>query len=209
MLCQKVQKLIFFHTPLKPNPLRKGPNCRFVFIHINKTGGTSIAKSIGMPIKRHLTAKEIIKIIGKNKWEDAYKFAFVRNPWDKAVSHYKYRIKTNQNNLGIQTLDFNQWIKKTHVEKDPLFIGEQKMFLPQIEWLKDNNNKIVVDKIGYFESINEDFEEIAHAIGINIKLPHLNKTKNTDYKSFYNRESVEIIRNFYKEDIETFGYSFK
>ena len=58
---------------IKPSPLRKGPNGPFIFIHITKTAGTSIGNAIGLPVKHHLTAKEVIAKIGKNKWNEAYK----------------------------------------------------------------------------------------------------------------------------------------
>ena len=66
----------------------------FIFIHINKTGGTSIEKALGLE-KDHLTASEKKTAIGKQKWKKIYSFAFVRNPWDKVVSHYHHRVKMN------------------------------------------------------------------------------------------------------------------
>lgn len=41
------------------SPLRKGPVRDYVFIHINKTAGTSIVHIIGKPFRKHLTAKEV------------------------------------------------------------------------------------------------------------------------------------------------------
>ena len=80
---------------IKPATLRQGSNGPFIFIHINKTAGTSIGNAIGLPIKHHRTAREVIAAIGKDKWNTAYKFTLVRNPWDEVVSHYEYRRKRN------------------------------------------------------------------------------------------------------------------
>jgi hypothetical protein len=68
------------------SPLHKGKHGSYIFIHINKTAGTSIIDVIGKPFRKHLTSKEVIKVIGQKKWDAAYKFAVVRNPWDKVVS---------------------------------------------------------------------------------------------------------------------------
>ena len=64
----------------RQSPLRSGPNGPFIFIHINKTAGTSIGRAVGLPNKLHLTAREIIDRVGEEAWRKAYKFAFVRNP---------------------------------------------------------------------------------------------------------------------------------
>jgi len=56
---------------IKPIPLRQGSNGPFIFIHINKTAGTSIGRAIGLPIKEHLTATEVIARIGIDRWNAA------------------------------------------------------------------------------------------------------------------------------------------
>ena len=66
---------------------------RFVFIHINKTGGSSIAKALNIP-SVHRTAQEKIEEIGQKNWDRKLTFTVVRNPWDKVVSLYHYRVKT-------------------------------------------------------------------------------------------------------------------
>ena len=63
---------------------------KFIFIHIYKSGGTSITETFDTfftdLIKyKHETALEIRDIIGKKKFNSYYKFAIVRNPWDWQV----------------------------------------------------------------------------------------------------------------------------
>ena len=140
-----------YHQVFPPDmsPLRNGEGCEYIFVHINKTGGTSIAKAIGLPKKNHLTAKEIIDIVGQTKWDKAFKFTFVRNPWAKVVSHYLYRIKTNQTSMSDKNISFSDWVKVTYGEcKDPLFYDIPKMFQPQVEWLINKHGKIDIDRSG-------------------------------------------------------------
>ena len=40
------------------SPIRHGQKRDFVFIHINKTGGTSIISIIGKSFRKHLTVKQ-------------------------------------------------------------------------------------------------------------------------------------------------------
>jgi chondroitin 4-sulfotransferase 11 len=194
---------------IKPTPLRQGSNGPYIFIHINKTAGTSIGKAIGLPLKHHQTAREVIAKIGKNKWNGAYRFTLVRNPWDKVVSHYEYRRKRNKTEVASRGISFSEWVKKTYgPEKDPFYYNNPKAFQPQVEWLKDDEGNISIDFIGKFETINEDFDHIKSAIGLEAELPHLNASKRADYQSYYNDETREIVANWFREDIETFGYRF-
>lgn len=204
-----IKNRIFRILHIKPDPLRKGANGPFIFVHINKTAGTSIGKAIGLPVKHHQTAKEIIAVIGMDKWNSAYKFTLVRNPWDKVVSHYEYRRKRNKTEVATRNISFLEWVKKTYgPEKDSFFYNNPKAFQAQVEWLKDNENKISVDFVGKFESINKDFNHIACVIGLDAKLPHLNASKRRAYQSYYDDETMEIVANWFAEDIEVFGYSF-
>lgn len=192
----------------KPNPIRQGKNGPFVFIHINKTAGTSIGNAIGLPVKNHLTAKEVIARIGQNKWNSVYKFTFVRNPWDKAVSLYEYRRKKDRTKIATRGILFSDWVKITYGEEKDFSYYNVKAFQPQVEWLKDNQGNIAMDFVGKFESISEDFKQIAKAIGSDAELPHLNASKRVGYQSYYDNETRDIIAHWFREDIELFGYEF-
>ena len=95
---------------------------RFIFIHIPKTGGTSMEDVLGawFSMKReryarwlpgvkhwaqHLTMSEILhrQFSNKNKArrpERYFKFAFVRNPWDRLVSELMWRSSFTSNLQG-------------------------------------------------------------------------------------------------------------
>jgi chondroitin 4-sulfotransferase 11 len=189
--------------------IRKGENTNFIFIHINKTAGTSIGTAIKLPRKSHLTAKEIIKLIGEKSYHKSFKFAVVRNPWSKVVSHYKYRIKTNQTGMKDTNISFKDWVKATYGEtKNSVYYDKPKMFYPQVEWLKDNSNQVSVDQIIKFENLAEEFELVRKKIGIATSLPHKNKTNKDNYRDYYDSETKKIIQAWFQEDIKLFNYSF-
>jgi hypothetical protein len=194
---------------IKPSPLRQGRNGPFIFIHINKTAGTSIGNAIGLPVKHHQTAREVIAKVGRDNWDKAYKFTLVRNPWDKVVSHYEYRRKKNKTDISAREITFTEWVKNTYgPDKDPFYYDNEKAFQPQVEWLKDDEGKISIDFIGKFESINEDFEQIKKAIGLDAELPHLNASKRVAYQTYYDEQTRAIVAQWFHEDIEVFGYRF-
>lgn len=197
-------------THKDPHPIIKVNGQDVIFIHILKTAGTSIYNAIGQNFKLHLPVTEVIRRVGKSNFENAYKFAFVRNPWDKVYSHYKYNVKTNQQAMKENPIDFNEWVLKCFGEnKDYFYYHRQIQFTDQLTWLEDHSKNIAVDFIGRFESINEDFEKIREHLNIDHGLPHLNKTNEINsYREKYNSVTKEIIAATFKRDIEYFNYKF-
>ena len=51
--------------PKKWEIIRKIGNQKFIFIHVNKTGGTSISKGLKDPCINHFTVKEAITKMGE------------------------------------------------------------------------------------------------------------------------------------------------
>ena len=91
---------------------------KFVFIHINKTGGSSVERALKIPFG-HETALEKIARMGRTQWDRRFSFTVIRNPWDKVVSHYHFRVQTNQTNLADNPIQFNEWVKVPLVTWDP------------------------------------------------------------------------------------------
>lgn len=198
------------------SPLRKGVRRDFIFIHINKTGGTSIIDITGKPFRKHMTAKEVIAVVGQKKWDAAYKFAVVRNPWDKMVSHYKHNIKTKPKTMrhsgesNTEFISFSDWLECTLGDvKNKKFYNRPQHFLQQVDWLKDNDGKVSMDMILRFESLSVDFQHVAIELGLSKDLPHLNSTERTNYQKFYNVHSQQLVGQYFHEDIVHFGYKFE
>jgi len=180
---------------------------RFIFIHINKTGGSSVEKALNIPFE-HKTALEKIGEIGRDSWDKKLTFTVVRNPWDKVVSHYYYRVKTNQTGLRDNPVEFKEWVKRTYGKKDSFYYDKPRMFMPQIEWITDENGKVLVDEIIHFENLGNEFNALLKKLGKNTTLPHEKKSNRKNYHEYYDAETIEIVRDWFKKDIEIFGYQF-
>ena len=180
----------------------------FIFIHINKTGGTSIEKALGLE-KDHLTAAEKKAAIGKQKWKKIYSFAFVRNPWDKVVSHYHHRVKMNITDLKNRKVGFKDWIQLTYNDKDSYYYDNPRMFMPQVEWISDAQGRIIVKQVFRFERLNRDFNYLCEKLKLpNKQLPHFFQSERTDYRDYYNSDTADLIRESFQKDIKKFGYQF-
>ena len=180
---------------------------RYIFIHINKTGGSSVERALKLPLE-HKTALEKIQEIGQSQWDRRFTFAVVRNPWDKVVSHYHYRVQTNQTGLGAKPVDFQQWVRLAYGEQDPAYYNHPKMFMPQSDWITDQRGKIIVDEVCRFENLNADFGRVCEKLGIrNVTLPHTKSSKRGHYSDYYDDEAAQIVRRCFEKDIDHFGYA--
>jgi hypothetical protein len=180
----------------------------FVFVHINKTGGSSVERALGLPF-RHRTALELRRSLGSARWQRRFSFTFVRNPWDKVASHYFYRVNTNQTALATSPLEFNDWVLRAYGERDPRLYDKPKMFMPQVEWISDEAGHRLVNFVGRFEQLDADFRAVCDRIGVRAELPHEKRSSNRDYRRIYSSAAVDVVARWFAADIEQFGYRFE
>ena len=82
------------------------------------------------------------------------------------------------------------------------------MFMPQTEWINDENGAVVVNEIIYFENLNGDFNNVLQKIGKNTSLPHVKKSNHKNYKQYYDQATIDIVAAHFAPDLEMFNYSF-
>ncbi len=216
---------------------------KFLFVHIAKTGGTSIRASlaslirrdplclplfvcnrmsqlsghrIGANLPRHAAAIAAKELMRQTDFESLFKFAFVRNPWDRQVScfHHMQREQPQileQNSLG-NFRDFTRWL----IEDAADYRGKKQVLIAairrvQIEHLVDFDDQLIVDQVGRFEQLHSDFARICTRLGqTRLALPHRRRSAHKkDFRSYYDDRTTELVARHFRRDIETFGYRFK
>lgn len=201
-----------------------------IFVHIPKCGGTSIEKLIWPDVEarsthdlwmglvtplankyqtgglQHLKAWQIREEVGAEVFAQFFKFALVRNPWDKAVSQFSYIQKRDDlmHYLGLDPADsFKAYLAKIQRV-------EHVQWMPQYDFVHDAEGNCLIDFVGRLETIEQDTRSILQRIGIAYQsVPHEKKSRRGDYRSYYDAESIGIIESMYGKDIETFGYRFE
>lgn len=212
---------------------------KFIFFHVAKVAGLSIRDALNgctaepekFKIKRppqlskgkpnplyaiwealllHATAKDAKKHLPGNIFDDFYKFAFVRNPWDWHVSMYHFILKEKEHvhhevvkSMGGFGEPYLQWVIDT---KRPFARGATKF---QKDMVTDADGNLIVDCIGRFETLATDFNRICQSLGVDASLPHLNGTSHRDYRSYYNDTTRQMVATYFKDDIDLFGYTFE
>lgn len=211
----------------------------FLFVHIPKTAGTSIEEALFhyQTFEYHTSPHNITQqykdFLPRELFDEMFKFCFVRNPWDLMVSSYKYWVR--QNNIDMT---FEEWIlwrydggvigdmidraichPNTETENQSsekyskLTVAFYMNRTPQSLFFLDESGNYLVDFIGRFEHIKEDFNFIVDTLKLqDAYLPHTNSTFNSedpkDYKSWYNEKTKKIVGDRFALDIELFGYTF-
>ncbi|MEA5532394.1 sulfotransferase family 2 domain-containing protein [Crocosphaera sp. XPORK-15E] len=122
---------------------------KFIFIHIGKTGGTSIEKVLcdylGMDFEateispegewwKHIWAKYMKEYVGEKIWNDYFTFAFVRNPLDMILSLYSmYTQYPEYTNREEYPELYHPWNQYKDFEDFILSMGECR-HEPDEEW---------------------------------------------------------------------------
>lgn len=203
---------------------------RAIFIHIPKTGGGSIENWLWPDKKsrteadlwmgfvdrygnryqtgglQHLPAIHVRQAVGCAIFASYFKFAMIRNPWDKVISQYVFmsRREDLREFIGMREGDglmrYLELISgKPHVQWDP-----------QVRFLFDENGDHLVDYIGRFETFNESVGEIEQRLGLALGVPaHTKKGLRGPYADYYDAESEQMVGAMYADDIKAFGYRFR
>lgn len=198
---------------------------KFIFVHIYKNAGTSIStallpfittkfqrfanrqlRKVGIsycdqPCTTHATASKIISVIGEKEFKSYFSFGIVRNPWDWQISLYHYMLQNPnhpQHKLAQGFKDFEDYlnwrcIKEVRFQKD---------------FLCSQDGELLVDFVGKFETLDQDFQKVCKHIGISTCLPKVNVSNTISYQEFYTQRTQEMVRSVFEPDISFFDYSF-
>ena len=142
----------------------------------------------------HIAADRVRAYVGEEIWSSYYKFTFERNPWDRQVSWYKYKTRDKKNPPSFEV--FNQDYKRAYVSNFDLY---------------SMDDEIVMDFVGTYENLAEDFPAVLSRIGLDgkIELGQANRTrKSSGYRDFYSDQTRALMAEWYAREIEAFDYSF-
>jgi hypothetical protein len=197
---------------------------RIIFIHIQKTAGTSVEAALASitpdairgfddlsashdPLKnRHLFASDLKNYLDEEIWNSYYKFAFVRNPFSRQVSWYNMCIERPTTPfmrlVKKEAKSFEQFLNLSHWRAERIRCN-------QADYVTDAAGHLIVDFVGRFERITEDFGTVCEHLHVDLKLPHMNRGIPTDYRTYYNDRTRRLVAHRFARDIEMFGYSFE
>ena len=188
-----------------------------LFIHIPKAAGISFQYGLyNKESSGHISIKSFLNYLGEETFNKVYKFTIVRNPYQRLISAYIYLRKGGRfakNDLEYQKIigeyeNFEDFVLNFFQTNQYL---DMEHFIPQTNWLVDDNGILRVDYIGYFENIDTEFIKINKQIyGEHSKrvLAKKNITK-TPNNLKYNTSMLKIINKVYHKDFELLNYEIQ
>lgn len=196
---------------------------RLVFVHLRRTAGNSIEAALGgielfdrwfrrtqvwdnrlhrgrSWYKRdrrghriHATAIEI-RAAHPTEFDRYFKFTIVRNPWEQMASLY---ARLHSHDAAFS--GFRNWLWRFDLPNGT--VPQSSIF--------DDEGRRLVDFVGRFERLQEDFDAACDLAGIpRRKLPRTNDSRGLPMAELYDHASRSIVERLYAPDIERFGYSF-
>ncbi len=174
-----------------------------IFVHIPRTGGTSIEHAFGvyhdkpspaLVYKKHHTPQECMDELGAEVWNNYFKFTFIRDPWERMVSWWAYKTQLFANPEKVVTLE------------DVLALGEHShVFGGHDIWLKGCE----YDFIGRHETLDEDFREVCRLLEVRLELPWELRTTHGRYCQYYTEETRAWVERREADFIAQFCYEFE
>ena len=189
---------------------------RILFIHVPKAAGSSIEKQFRTsgwkmdyynvcanpyePALQHLTYRELSEMIAD--LDDIPSFSVVRNPFKRMVSEWRWQVNIMRNT----DVDFPNFVRRVQVSLKTSKTYWDNHWRPQTDFISDK-----VDDVIKMEQLDESFERFAIEQDLGFtSLPKSNKSK-TRFGAFpklsVNDETIDRIREIYRDDFERLEYS--
>lgn len=200
---------------------------RFVFTAIPKTGTHAVRRAlrvhlgpgdqeqVGLFVQKsmsfepiaaighgHITLAQIRPFIGDEAFGGYFKFAFVRNPFDRFVSYCAFVTREDD--------EFSRdprGVMRYYVANPPF---DHLLFAPQCLFVVDESGALLADGIGRVEDMQGSYDNFCARLGLtSVSLERVNSSRRGDYRGYYDKNLIDGVTALYQRDLELFGYRFE
>lgn len=189
-------------------------NPRFIFVHIGKCAGTSIHRHVIKPEKgvQCQNSPKLNYALDSDMFDDYWKFTVCRNPYDRAMSAFKYFKafgsfqNEKQDYISLDGVEFEQFVLEFMFDEngDPI----NKQWVPQHLHTHFVDGTQFVDDIFKLEELEKHWEYIRTVCKFHtLTLPNSNNTSFREASlDHYTEAARKVIADYYSKDFEVFGY---
>ncbi len=199
-----------------------------LFVHIPKCGGQSIEHAflkalnltwqnraplllrprvrgeVAPPRLAHLLLRDYIDncYLSRVQYTNYFKFAVVRNPYERLISFYRYLDIAKRKGLNaFVEEDLTEILEPTH--------PNHWFFRPQVDYTQNPSGATGLDEVYHLEDLKNKWPKIAEISGLGkVVLPHINKSNPSSAVSSEKLSNVSrsIVRSLYSADFERFPH---
>jgi len=210
------------------------PGRRYIFAHMPKTGGTSLASAleeraqkddilIGDTPKalrrkgrlasftaagrlwKHSTLADIEGVVTPDKMQEWFVVTLVRNPWDRIVSYYSW---ARGRSFDHPVVGLAKSLEFEQFAKKPAVLRSLKAN-PVAAYTTDRRGVDHANLVARLEHLETDLKPLWDHLGFELAIPHLNKSeRERDYRSYFDADTHDAVAEVCQGDIETYGYCF-
>jgi len=143
----------------------------------------------------HIKAEKARRFLGERVWNSYFKFAVERNPWDRQVSYWQFKMRK----LGAKPMTLAEFLETHHANLNSANIYSL-------------DGRLAVDHLVRYEHLAGDLDHVLSHLGIDARLD-LPKAKGEyrrvgDYRDQYDAATRNWVARTYATEIALCGYRF-
>ena len=140
------------------------------------------------------------------KWATYYKFTFIRNPYDRMISGWNHMNK-DRGSRNILKIPFDQYVTMKRVVSDMEYIHT---FMNQAQHIMNERRELVVNFIGHFDRLEEDFDKVLTHLGIYYRIHNpyqrINSHAHLHYSAYFQHQvTLDVVNSLIADDLRYFG----
>jgi len=197
----------FINRPFRERSVNVLHERKLIFIHNPKCAGTSVKRALGMPAGTMADHRIPSSLVHRKTWESYFSFVVVRNPFERLVSAYAYH--TSPSYRGFFTKRYPQLKELDLPTYFDLMRKEPTAIRPQVDYIAHGRSLKLVDRICRMERLTDDLAELFSLIGLDVELPHENRSSHKPYRDCFRDDEFAIrVQKYYQADLDELGYEF-
>lgn len=206
---------------------------KYVFIHIPKTGGTSMALALeGRAMKddimlgdtpkarrrrhrvqtvktagrlwKHSSLSDIDGLVTSDQLRDFFTFTLVRNPWDRIVSYYHWLQTQGFDHPAVRLAQSSSFAQFINHPHTQASLSAA----PYRSYVTDIRGRECCSAYIRLEHLPQDAQPLWDHLGFQLPIDHVNRSDRSDYRGYYSDKDAAMIADLCGEDITRFGYDF-
>ena len=188
---------------------------QFVFVHIPKNAGTSIRAALApfgdgqAAVAPDTTHETLPALLARCPQLAAhFKFAVVRNPWERLVSLFFYaKQRLAPTFPQFQAINDLETMLRL-LDRDVAWLRDMHAVRPQTDYICGAAGARLTDFVARHERLDADFAEACRRIGVTVALPRKNASRHDRWALYYTAWGRDFVAARYGRDIGEFGYAF-